>query len=1199
MDSEGITPPNSPGAVDVREGSQTSASDNHEQETFYFNCRGVVLDRFAGASHVRHMLHDQFHDMVSSGLPKDLPATVRLFEFYFPTAFVCDRINELFLMARQHFQMLLRWEPRVNAETVAIDIRRNLRQFFDFLRKYLSKMHQSNESRNNVLSIIRHIQQFLLFVGPLPDPTVNTSSGLMDCQINSTSYHVFHAHIELRWAFIDLLHLVTVFFPECNGCVQKLLCYQCPWDGCNSDVVSEVIQLLIWELVSLASKQHNSMSLVDYKTLSVFPCYCMQELFICIVQLAEFRKQKLASQSFWILAIPVLHHLLKSNDDRNDVECETSCSVINLPPSDLSCLDPVGFCWWFLDHVSDLYFFDQTGSRNSSLEHVPDCYFFMQSLVQSSTTALESRLRCYLQCALRIQARWHSSATVIVLLWDHFYKNLNNQFSTNDSSLSAFVSVGESAVQLLEKCQSIAVESLASTQHDNSFHLFLRILSFYLKRSSVPAMGNEWRQIKGRLFSKFYSRKMQELNESGLCNVTWLFIVLAHVTDLQDTAAKLCELYAMIDIENSECRRRQIVVRGLLALVVLCVQKQINASFLIESVADHFNIVCKEFCSPSITDDAYESLWKVIQIYLEAVQDIIDSSNNLGLQQHKLISSGFHHLLTGCKDSELHFVLSILQAVFMQLRFILKRGHPCGSSVREFADALWTNVFVFIRSHSTAESAPIQLADAAACFTLLAMDLPPSTASAEDFSSCLTYFSSSEQVVPHVIARFLYLILSHQYLMKRLPATLPSYEKLFIQSWLRCAWRMDPSTDILLDLSRLIFGLPAAISIFDRAKLDMPNSYNGACRLFIKAVGKGFDLSAQDLRTRSEYRTVVMEYFGDVRKHVNWLLCSGKSVSLTTNVYCLAGFLVKHCGQLIYIKSSPSCLLPFLLDKLFSPRLLSSSNRDIPSPVLSAIRLSLHLFVLGLARLDYGQDAYIQRKLRDFVIAFLTRFQQELVSNESSAVHPLIKALSSSLLPSVSSEASSFRQHVLEVICTGVLSVDRPAADEAEISKVLCFLLNLLNKTRDISEKVRNCQSLLIPCLSLMLQSDSQAVKDLATQVVTQLMDATRKLSACDSIVDNVKALLRKFILLKKQTNLVKLLKVLEPVALIYHALFSPLIPLMTQIVQESEVSRGVGIDKQIRLHYFNFLSSLGEDGQTEKLKLIKETAASSIKSAL
>jgi len=38
-----------------------------------------------------------------------------------------------------------------------------------------------------------------------------------------------------------------------------------------------------------------------------------------------------------------------------------------------------------------------------------------------------------------------------------------------------------------------------------------------------------------RLFSKFYSRKMQELNEAGLNNVTVLFVVLAHVTDLQDT----------------------------------------------------------------------------------------------------------------------------------------------------------------------------------------------------------------------------------------------------------------------------------------------------------------------------------------------------------------------------------------------------------------------------------------------------------------------------------------------------------------------------------------------------------------------------------------------------------------------------------------------------------------------------------------
>jgi hypothetical protein len=88
--------------------------------------------------------------------------------------------------------------------------------------------------------------------------------------------------------------------------------------------------------------------------------------------------------------------------------------------------------------------------------------------------------------------------------------------------------------------------------------------------------------------------------------------------------------------------------------------------------------------------------------------------------------------------------------------------------------------------------------------------------------------------------------------------------------------------------------------------------------------------------------------------------------------------------------------------------------------------------------------------------------------------------------------------------------------------------------------------------------------------------------------------------LLKKQTHPVKVIEGSgASCADMSLRCFSPLIPLMTQIVHASEVSRGVGVDKQIRLHYFNFLSSLGDDGLTEKRNLIKETEASSIKSAL
>ena len=54
------------------------------------------------------------------------------------------------------------------------------------------------------------------------------------------------------------------------------------------------------------------------------------------------------------------------------------------------------------------------------------------------------------------------------------------------------------------------------------------------------------------------------------------------------------------------------------------------------------------------------------------------------------------------------------------------------------ADALWTNFYAFVRHHASTLTPPSQLADVAAGFALLVLDLPPSVHSGmkEDFLGC-------------------------------------------------------------------------------------------------------------------------------------------------------------------------------------------------------------------------------------------------------------------------------------------------------------------------------------------------------------------------------------------------------------------------------------------------------------------------------
>jgi len=52
------------------------------------------------------------------------------------------------------------------------------------------------------------------------------------------------------------------------------------------------------------------------------------------------------------------------------------------------------------------------------------------------------------------------------------------------------------------------------------------------------------------------------------------------------------------------------------------------------------------------------------------------------------------------------------------------------------------------------------------------------------------------------------------------------------------------------------------------------------------------------------------------------------------------------------------------------------------------------------------------------------------------------------------------------------------------------------------------------------------------------------------------------FVRNKKPMNLTRLIKALEPMS----SLLVPLIPLMTEIVKDSELRRGTGVDKHLRL---------------------------------
>ncbi|VDO95931.1 unnamed protein product [Soboliphyme baturini] len=136
----------------------------------------------------------------------------------------------------------------------------------------------------------------------------------------------------------------------------------------------------------------------------------------------------------------------------------------------------------------------------------------------------ETFLRCMLQCYFAAFQSHMTTAEVPRILWDLYAKHLNDSFFLGPE-------IGDIAVlpknprQWLQSVQRIG----SPRQLDlslNSFEMFLAILASHCNIRSASGV-KVWNQMKGRIFTKFYARKVEELSERGLYNVLSLFLVLA------------------------------------------------------------------------------------------------------------------------------------------------------------------------------------------------------------------------------------------------------------------------------------------------------------------------------------------------------------------------------------------------------------------------------------------------------------------------------------------------------------------------------------------------------------------------------------------------------------------------------------------------------------------------------------------------
>ncbi|XP_071491402.1 protein MMS22-like [Diadema antillarum] len=1006
----------------------------------------------------------------------------------------------------------------------------------------------------------------------------------------SHNHTLLHCHLDVRWYVIQILHQLHVIVAGSSVETEVLSCL-------NSQVED-----LMQDLISIAIMRYNKLSMSEVHQAGFFPCACMQELWLLLLHLLDYRQMELSGLSFW----GTLHQLLypvfetqRESDSRG-----TGC----VPEAE----DPVGFCLWLLQGVSPIYQYDRVGQKTS--EPIIKSHWFlvedlMKKVLSKDQETSEAKVQSYLHHLLGLCDLWEPHPKLLASLWDYCYRKLNQRLNVPSQGIQGLASISKSALSWFQACKS-RCDGQPPRGQDTSFHLFLRILATKMTKWNSAGNGQPWKQLQGRLYSKFHSRTMQELGEIGLQRFFDLFLTLGFLVDLSPLTSRVLDFLDLMPTQNLNVKRRLLIWRGLFALCLIHEEKQCDLETVAERLAASFNTVCRSYVQLKSDPLKRSDYWSLITCYVEGAQEVLDSSSLLSLSEDKLIAPGLGELLSSAGDQEMRTVLMFVQTSMAGHRSLYKRVSNQSAAVNDrtssllitkykaFAHCLWTHVFPFIKQHATTQTPPPQLADVAASFTLLAADLPNSSDAEVPAVDLFRFFGlQSGKVNPSVTARYLCHLLPNQAFLDSLHPQVGggggggggSLECTLVRAWLHTTLQTPRSSEQVQELGRLILKLPQVVAMVQDVDVhfDLSDTSRPLVFRFLRILGTYF-ASAQTYQDKLERRSKTLLYLGDLVTLVRTLVRGQRSLEEMSWMYHVIGHAVKFCSGVLYSQGSSQSQLPGLLTELILFPGAYNAKKTLPPNQQSAIRDTLHLFVEGLSQHDISRDSYIQRKLKEITSHYFLRYKVRLStpgsSTEISHLHPLLRALQSTFRKQVEPRSSALRKCVLSEFRSSFLSCGGHQVGQ-HTAQGVTFLQELMYRTTNPSQVARDTPILLGSIMDHLLLSNSAAVKGQMSQLLTQMMNACKTDPAPDLQVD-LREALRGFLTRHLYHHRKAALGSLESVAVLHPGLVAGIIPDCTRLLEDCEHRRAVGADGILRQAYYKVLSHLGDAGRQEREKL-------------
>uniref|UniRef100_UPI00253FA919 protein MMS22-like n=1 Tax=Euleptes europaea TaxID=460621 RepID=UPI00253FA919 len=1171
--------------------------------------------------------------------------TVELFGFQWVTeTALVESCTLLFGLFRQQIHKLenliqpcsVDFGQAANLHWEAQNIRQQCIKFLQYVKVFIFRYLEPLETEDDELLhpfekqevqlpslLVEEVHSLTLYIGrlhELPSSILGGFSIQSQAKLFPPSWHLLHLHLDIRWSVLEILHILGEKLPRQTIYAHKFT----DLTGENLTNISLFEQHcgnLLSDLISLSVDKYTKVRLSEAVSTHHYPCSCVKELWVLLIQMLDLRSKGSLTESFWSWMNKILKNVLGKS---SHVEAISGFESV-------LCKDPLSFSWWIITHLSSLYYCDHNGNVKEK-KPVESNWPFVEDLlkqsISSQTGILEEQLRMHLQCCLTLSHVWDANLPTVTILWEYYSKNLNSPFTIPWFGLKDFASISKTPMSMYELVKSCCsdIHSPDAYVSSNSYQIFLCILAQIMQKAVKTNGVHPWKQIKGRIYSKFHQKRMRELTEAGLQNFFHLFLVLATMAETEDVASRVMELLRFLSPVSTSTSQRALIWKGCFAFILTYVEKSMDITVLAEHLSSAFREKAKEFLVAKNDHAQKQNLWMLLSTYVDGVQEVFETSRLLHLSEEKLLNDGFSMLLPGCRGAELAAVLNFLQDILSRLRNVhkqLEQGMPLGnmdptmqlSSVAKehhlaVARALWRNFFPYLKSQRMLQIPPPQLADAAAGFTLLALDLPSTCTTdlqPQPVLAMMQLFGWDDMVCPELVSRYLSHLIQNRELSEALTGVgHTSYQAWLVRSWFRCTLQMfinQPTDSLartntdrtankiymeqLTELTRLILKLPEVGDIFSKAHVDesvYKQDPKNAVFHFIKAVGKYYG-GLQTLDEKSSMVTKALEYLGDVLKYIKpYLMKKGPAEGLHLN-YSIMGCLVKSWAPIL-ATSKAQPLLFRIIDCLLLPHAVLQQDKGLPAAMLSAIRENLPCFLQGLSFIccqAQTQGAYLHQLLGNIIQQYFGRFLPSSPSASQAWQHPILLAISSSVaIPG----ASHLYKTTLQVISENYLQF-KGHAPPPRLASVLAFILEVLQRTK--SPEMCNIGLLLPVVLKCLVLVNEPQVKKLSMEILQCVIESCQTRSGRE-LATQLTSMFRQFIQDYTTVYDNQVYSILEAVAVLDQSLVISLIPAMTEALRNSEYKQGLGRNIMQREAYKRLLSQLAEAGQLEIQKLENES---------